>query len=76
MKKKNGAQVAQVDEPLTTFIVEFTAYPEPKALSPRDLSVIYAELKSYSKAADAIGASEAFVRQNIKSKKTTNKRSK
>lgn len=50
-----GAQVAQVDEPLTTFVVELEAYPEGKVLSSAVLIV----------------ASESFVRQNAKICKKT-----
>ena len=59
-----GAQVEGVDEPRAIFIFELAAYPEPKALSSRDLQELYNNLKSNQRVADLIGASEAFVRQN------------
>ena len=39
--------------------------PEPKALLPRDLQKLISAYGSYIRAAVAIGASEAFVRQNL-----------
>jgi hypothetical protein len=63
-----GAQVAQVDEPLTTFIFELEAYPEAKALKSKELRALYARLKSFYKVADLIGSSEGFARQNAKVK--------
>ena len=55
-----GARVEQVDEPLTTFIFELEAYPEPKILSTDDLKALYRDLQSYKRVADLVGASEAF----------------
>lgn len=58
----NGAQVAQVDEPLTTFIFEL----EAKAVSAAQLTHLHREFGSFYRVAEVIGASEAFVRQNAK----------
>ncbi|MBK9322958.1 MAG: hypothetical protein IPM97_08445 [Bdellovibrionaceae bacterium] len=44
--------------------VEFEETPEPKGLSPAELRQIAKKYGSYAKAAEAIGASEAFVRQS------------
>jgi hypothetical protein len=59
-----------VDEPnsnqSTIIVFEFEAYPEPKALSPVELMNLYVQHKNYRLIARIIGASEAFVRQNMK----------
>ncbi|MNJ94887.1 hypothetical protein D3C87_125910 [compost metagenome] len=65
----NGARVAVVDEPLLGNVqalieIEFDETPEPKALLPADLLQLVKVYGSYLKAAVAIGASEAFIRQN------------
>jgi hypothetical protein len=67
--KLDGAQVAGVDEPLlpspqALIELEFDEVVEPKALLPSDLLRLVSLYGSYLKAAAAIGASEAFVRQN------------
>jgi hypothetical protein len=49
-------------EPL--FQAEFEVVAEPKALLPGDLLVLFKKYGNSSRAAKAIGASEAFVRQN------------
>lgn len=64
-----GARVAGVDEPLlpipqALIEIEFDEVVEPKALLPSDLLRFVSLYGSYHKAAAAIGASEAFVRQN------------
>lgn len=45
--------------------VEFEAYPEPKALSASELTALVSSHGSSQRAADHIGASEAFVRQKM-----------
>jgi hypothetical protein len=45
-------------------LVEFEEVAEPKVLSSAELRQITKKYGSYVKAAEAIGASEAFVRQN------------
>ncbi len=69
----SGAQVDEVDEPRTVVIFELTAYPEPKSLSSTELKSLYKIFGTYSKVAEVIGSSEAFVRQNVKSKKSNRK---
>lgn len=77
-----GARVERVGEPLepsqfdlaplqsaTTLIFEFDEVPEPKILNPIELKELTKKYGGYQKAADAIGASEAFVRQTINSTK-------
>ncbi|MGZ3806187.1 MAG: hypothetical protein ACXVB4_18380 [Pseudobdellovibrionaceae bacterium] len=75
-----GARIRQVDEPLlglgyglfrsqAILQVEFEEIAEPKGLSPAELRQITKKHGSYVKAADAIGASEAFVRQNAQQKR-------
>jgi hypothetical protein len=70
-----GAEVSEVDEPLATsasglfrsepvFQIKFDVVSEPKALLPVDLRDLVKKHGSYGKAGLAIGASEAFVRQN------------
>ena len=68
-----GAQVDEVDEPRTVVIFELTAYPEPKSLSSTELMSLYKIFGTYDKVAEVIGSSEAFVRQNVKSKKSNRK---
>lgn len=46
--------------------VEFEAYPEPKALRPEELAAIVSVQGATQEAANHIGASEAFVRQNMR----------
>jgi hypothetical protein len=43
---------------------EFEEIAEPKGLSAPELRIVIKKYGSYTKAAEAIGASEAFVRQN------------
>jgi hypothetical protein len=45
--------------------LELEAYPEPKALRPEELRLLATEKGGSQAAADFIGASEAFVRQNL-----------
>lgn len=64
-----GAQVAGVDEPLlpspqALIEIEFDEVVEPKTLLSADLLRLVSLYGSYLKVATAIGASEAFVRQN------------
>jgi hypothetical protein len=47
--------------------IELEAYPEPKVLSPAQLKALYERFGSFARAGQAIGASEGFVRQNVKS---------
>lgn len=68
-RRGSGARVAGVDEPLLVgaqalIEIEFDEVVEPKALLPADLLRLVSLYGSYLKAAAAIGASEAFVRQN------------
>ncbi len=71
----NGAKVTEVDEPLAisastlfrsepVFQAEFEVVAEPKALLPADLLTLIKKYGNSGKTARAIGASEAFVRQN------------
>jgi len=46
---------------------EFDVIAEPKALVPAQIAVLYKTLGTYSAVAQFIGASEGFVRQNVKS---------
>jgi hypothetical protein len=55
----------KVGEPVGTVWLEFEAYPEPKALTPGELREIVLLAGSTQRTADYIGASEAFVRQNM-----------
>lgn len=64
-----GARVTGVDEPAwvgsrALIEIEFDEVAEPKALLPADLLRFVNIYGSYLKAAEVIGASEAFVRQN------------
>ncbi|MBN8538541.1 MAG: hypothetical protein J0M15_15940 [Deltaproteobacteria bacterium] len=68
---ENGARETEVEEPLwaakpVLFEFDFEEVPEPKALVPQDLLKLILKYRSSKKVALAIGASEAFVRQNIK----------
>jgi hypothetical protein len=45
-------------------IAEFEAWPEPKTLSPAALRALMTRFGGSRHAAELIGASEAFVRQN------------
>ena len=47
--------------------MELEAYPEPKMLTGEELVEVVARCGSYQKAANHIGTSEAFVRQNSNS---------
>ena len=71
----SGAEVTEVDEPHVSisgtlfrsepvFQAEFEVVAEPKALLPGDLRNLVKKHGGYSKAGLAIGASEAFIRQN------------
>lgn len=67
----SGARVPEVEEPVLAarsilFEFEVDEVPEPKALVPQDLLKLILNYRSSKKVAVAIGASEAFVRQNIK----------
>ena len=48
-----------------TVCVVFEAFPEPKVLTPAELARIVTGIGSTQRAANYIGASEAFVRQNM-----------
>lgn len=64
---KNGARVTEVEEPISRSVfiqIEFNEVVEPKGLSSRDLARLVKTYGSYVNAGKAIGASEAFVRQN------------
>jgi len=63
---KNGSEVTQVDEPLTTFIFELDAYPEPKCLSAIQLNALYQLLGTNERVARLIGTSTNFVREKTK----------
>jgi len=67
-----GRELAQVDEPpyrgSTTVIFELEAYPEPKSLSPDDLSALYDQLGTNKLVADHIGSSTNFACGNKQSK--------
>lgn len=65
----NGARVAGVDEPALAspqalISIEFAEVAEPKALSPSDLLRFVRFHGSYVRAAEHLGTSEAFIRQN------------
>ncbi len=73
-KKEKNAREPEVEEPLLAagsilFELEINEVAEPKALLPIDLWNLISRHGSPKKAADFIGASEAFVRQNAKSNK-------
>lgn len=79
LRFQNGARVAEVEEPLwaaKTILFEFEVdeVAEPKALRGCDLQMQVSRHGSFAKVAIAIGASEAFVRQNHKKSKMTKKR--
>ena len=64
-----GAVKAKVREPRAhiddlVVVAEFEAWPEPKALPPSALRALMKRFGGSHRAAEAIGASEAFVRQN------------
>ena len=66
----DGAQDRQVEEPLAvgqSVLIEFEVdeVAEPKALRSSDLLKLLDVHGSFSRTAEVIGASEAFVRQNI-----------
>lgn len=65
----NGARKTEVEEPVFTsrpvlFEFEVDEVAEPKALLPKELRLLISMHGSSEKASKAIGASEAFVRQN------------
>lgn len=64
-----GAEERQVDEPFSgawaVIQVEFDEIVEPKGLNSADLRKLVKTYRTSAKAASAIGASEAFVRQNL-----------
>ena len=62
MKAKVREPHCNIDE--LVVIAEFEAWPEPKALSPSQLRALMKRYRNSYKAAEVIGASEAFVRQN------------
>lgn len=69
-----GAVKTKVREPRAhiddlVVVAEFEAWPEPKALGPDVLRGLMARFRGSSRAAEAVGASEAFVRQNAKKKR-------
>jgi hypothetical protein len=71
-----GAQVEQVDEPNSSRVlvcIEVEAYPEPKTLLPAELKALHVRFKSFTRAGDAIGTSEGFVRQNLNMRKGHNR---
>ena len=47
-------------------VIDLKAYLEPKILNPRELKALIKRFGGSQQAADAVGASEAFVRQNVK----------
>jgi hypothetical protein len=68
-EKNSGAVKAKVREPLharndLVLVAEFEAWPEPKTLSPAALRALMDRFGGSYGAAEVIGASEAFVRQN------------
>ena len=68
----NGAREPEVEEPTLTarsiiFEFEVDEVAEPKALAPQDLLKLISKYGSSRKTALVVGASEAFIRQNIKS---------
>ena len=74
MKKKIGAREPEVEEPVLVaksilFEFEVDEVAEPKALQSGHLLELILRYGSPSEAAVEIGASEAFVRQNSKSKR-------
>lgn len=69
---QSGAREPEVEESLLSVksvLLEFEVdeVAEPKTLVPKDLLKLILKYRSSKKVAIAIGASEAFVRQNIKS---------
>lgn len=69
----NGTREQQVDEPAfgaksVLFEFEVAEVAEPKALIAQELVLLVCQYGSLIQAATAIGASEAFIRQNIKGK--------
>ena len=69
-----GAVKAKVREPRSDIddlvvVAEFEAWPEPKALPPAALRALMKQFGGSHRAAEAIGASEAFVRQNGKGRR-------
>lgn len=70
---RNGAREPEVEEPAfaarsVLFELEVDEVAEPKALGSVELTVLIKKHGSFLKASKAVGASEAFVRQNIKNK--------
>lgn len=66
---QNGAREPEVEEPVSgagsvLLELDFEEVAEPKALLAQDLLNLVLKHGSFSKTAIAIGASEAFVRQN------------
>jgi hypothetical protein len=66
-----GARDPEVEEPVLAtksvlFEFEVDEIPQPKALVPQELLKLILKFGSSRKVAIAFGASEAFVRQNIK----------
>ncbi|MBI2606214.1 MAG: hypothetical protein HYW49_09065 [Deltaproteobacteria bacterium] len=51
-----------------TLVIEAEAYPEPRSLNQGELAALIKRFGGTLRAAEHIGASEAFVRQNIKPK--------
>lgn len=82
-----GARETEVEEPVlvsrvalfrteAVFQVEFDIAAEPKALLPVDLRKLVQIYGSFKASARALGISEAFVRQNAREKRYSNKRRK
>ena len=77
LNKKIGARVQEVDEPHLSLEsslfrsnvilqAEFDLIAEPKALLPAQILELYQKIGTYRSTGHAIGVSEGFVRQNIK----------
>ena len=70
--RRFGARAPEVEEPTLTarsiiFEFEVDEVAEPKALPPQELLKLISKYGSSRKTALVIGASDAFIRQNIKS---------
>ena len=62
MKAKVCEPRSDIDD--LVLVAEFEAWPEPKALNPSALRQLMGQFGGSHRAAEVIGASEAFVRQN------------
>ena len=78
----SGAQVVKVDAPanspfteyFTVLTVEIEAYPEPKVLLPNELRRLMDRFDNSIQVGNHIGASSAFVRENLNKSNSLRKR--